>query len=363
MEYTVDYFRERLTTFLANSPKSNIVKVKETIVLEEPWEDASISIRLSTKYADQLIEVLNSLVLPLRFSCIYHVDTNITEYIWSPQAKDSDIFSRVFEFNFNGHSYKCYFAEISDRLEMLAKSAVRRKYNSPTEYRNLIFLRQYYSDKAKKSSELVEDSIPVSFFIEGFESYDESLLIEVSKNLNFNMLYFDRTSPFILIHTPPLSFEIAKGPIQFINDSFPNVIVSKAKDSLLLDLVSAVLDSDVRLSYLYYYQVIERASYFHLGDTTKSTLTKIINSPDIQANSDSYIDRIVETVLQDAKSDDESKIEKVTKSLCNPTVIWKEISANISFFSKPTTFDGGFTTNPITDESGNFEYFCGSWHP
>ncbi|MFC1932155.1 hypothetical protein ACFLXU_00790 [Chloroflexota bacterium] len=363
MDYTVDYFKERLTTFLANNPKSNIVKAKEIIVLEEPWEDDSVSIRLPVKIADKLIEVLNSLVLPPRFSCIFHVDKRIAEFIWGPQAKNSDIISRVFSFNFDGHNYKCYFAEVSDRLELLARCGVRRKYNSSTEYRNLLSLRQHYLDKIKKGSELTEDSIPVSFFIDGFESYDEPLLIDISKNLNFNMKYFDRESPLILIHTPPSSIEIAKEQIRFIDDSFPNVIASKSKDSLLLDLVSAALRSDVRMSYLYYYQVIERGSYFYISDTTKSTLAKIINSPDIQANSNSYIDRIVETVLQDSKSDEESRIEKVIKSLCNPTVLWKEISTNISFFSKPTTFDGGFATNPIIDESGNFEYFCSCWHP
>lgn len=363
MEHSVDYFKERLTTFLANNPKSNIREVRERIVLDNPWEDKSIGIRLSTKNTSQLIEALNSLVLPPRFSCIFHVDTKIAEFIWGPQEKDSDIISRAFEYNFNGRSYKCYFAEISDTLETLAKSAVRRKYDSSSNYRNLISLRQHYADKAKSGSELSEDSIPISFFIEGFESYDESFLIEVCKNLNFNMLYFDRDTPFIIIHTPPISSDITKEPIQFIDDSFPNVIVSQTKDSLLLDLVSAAMNSDDRMSYLYYYQVIERASYFHISDTTKSSLTKIINSPDIQANSEAYIDSIVEIVLQDAKSDDDSKIEKVTKSLCKPSVLWKEISVNISFFSKPTTFDGGFTTNPIIDESGSFEDFCGRWHP
>jgi hypothetical protein len=117
------------------------------------------------------------------------------------------------------------------------------------------------------------------------------------------------------------------------------------------------------MRYLYYYQVIERASSFYLSDTTKSTLNKILNSPDIQANADTYIDKIIESVNQDVKSDDESKIEKIVKSLCDPTILWKEISANIKFFSMPTSFEGGFITNPIIAETADYAYFCNCWHP
>jgi hypothetical protein len=206
---------------------------------------------------------------------------------------------------------------------MLAINAMQRKYHSPTEHRNLLSLREYYLKP--KGSELAKDSIPISFFIEGLESYDESLLIEISKHLNFYTDYFDRNSPTILIHTRPLSSEIAEEPVQFIAGAFPNIIVGKSKDSLLLDLMFAASQSDVRMSYLYYYQVIERAAYFHLSDITKSTLNKILNSPDIQTNTGTYIDRILETVIQDSKSDDDTKIERVIKSLCNPAILWKEI--------------------------------------
>lgn len=362
MEYTIDYFKDQLAYFLSNNPNSNIVQVRDRIVLEEPWDDKSLSILLSTKQAKQLVDALNSLILPPRFSSIFHIDTNTVEFIWGAISKDADIISRSFDLNFKGRSYKCYFAEASDRLRILAVSVLRRLYYSPSDYRNLISLKRHYLD-LPKSPELPEEYIAISFFITGFESYAESLLMELSKNLNFNMLYFDRKSPYILIHSLPLSSEIANDPIQYISDSFPNIIVSTSKDPLLLDLSSAALESDVRMSYLYYYQVIERAAYFYLSDITKSMLNKILHSPDIQTSTEAYIDRIVETVLVDAKSDDESKIEKVTKSLCNPNVLWKEISANIPFFSKPTTFDGGFTTNPIINEPGDYEYFCSCWHP
>jgi len=366
MDYTVDYFKERLTDFITNNPKSNIIerKVKDIvhIILEEPWEDDSISIRLSTKNAEQLIDALNFLLLPPNFTCIYHTDRKILEFIWGAQAKDSEYTSRTFEYNFSGRSYKCYFDKASDRLELLAKHAIQRKYYSPSEHRNLLYLREYYQD-IQKGSEPTENLTPISFFIEGMDSFDESLLTEISKNLNFYLHYFDRESPIILIHARPPSPEFVKKPVQYIDDAFPNIIISKSKDPLLLDLMSAALESDVRMSYLYCYQVIERAAHFHLNDITKSTLNKILNSPDIQANTDTYINRIVEAIIQDAKSDDESKIEKVVLSLCSPATLWKEISANIEFFSKPTSFDGGFAANPIIDESSSYDYFCSCWHP
>lgn len=362
IKHTINYFKQQLSTFLGNNPKSKIVRKKNRIVLEDPWEDRTISIRLYGKYVPQLIDTLNSLVLPPRFSAIFHIDTNIAEFIWSAISNDEETTSRSFNFNFNGRNYKCYYAQASDKLRMLATHALRRVWYSPSEHRNILSLRQYFRDR-EEDPDQVEGFTPISFFIEGFNSYDETFLVELSKNLNFNMQYFDRGSPVIDIHFLTSSPEIANEPIQYINESFPNIIVSKSKDSLLLDLSSEALQSEVRMKYLYHYQIIERASYFYLSDSTKSKLNKLLNSPDIQNNTDIYIESITETVLEDSRADDESKVEKVTKSLCNPQNLWKEISSNIAFYSKPTSFDGGFTTNPIIPEDGDYKYFCSCWHP
>jgi hypothetical protein len=359
---TINYYKERLTTFLGNNPNAKIVRKKNRILLEDPWEDKTISIRLSGRYVPQLIDTLNSLVFPPRFSAVFHVDTNIAEFIWTAVSNDEEIATRSFTFNFNGFNYKCYFAQASDRLEMVATHAVLRFWDSPSEHRNILSLRQYFRDR-EEDPDQVEGFSPISFFIEGFNSYDETFLVELSKNLNFHMKYFDRGTPVISIHSIAESSEIAKEPIKYINDSFPNIIVSKSKDPLLLDFASEALQSDIRLRYLYYYQIIERASYFYLGDSTKSKLNKLLNSPDIQNNTDIYIERITEAVLEEARADDESKVEKVTKSLCNPQNLWKEISSNIAFYSKPTPFDGGFTTNPIMPEGSDYDYFCSCWHP
>ncbi|MEE9176037.1 MAG: hypothetical protein V3U19_07670 [Thermodesulfobacteriota bacterium] len=360
--YTVAYFKEQLNNFLGNNPNSKIVRKKRGILLEDPWEDGTISIRLHGKYVPQLIDTLNSLVLPPRFSAIFHIDTNIVEFIWSAIPNDDEIISRSFNFNFNGRNYKCYYAQTSDRLKLLATHSLRRVWYSPYEHRNILSLRQYFRNR-KEDPDQVEDLTPISFFIEGFNSYDETSLLEISKNLNFNMLYFDRKSPSIDIHPLTSSPENATEPIQYINESFPNIIVSKPKDPLLLDLSSEAEQSDERMSYLYYYQIIERAAHFYLGDSTKSKLNKLLNSPDIQNNTDIYIERITETVLEEARAKDEVKIAKVTKSLCVPQNLWKEISSNIAFFSKPTSFDGGFTANPVIQEDSDYDNFCSCWHP
>jgi len=359
--HTINYFKEQLTTFLENNPNSKIVRKKHVILLEEPWEDRTISIRLSGKHVPQLIDTLNSLVLPPRFSAIFHIDTNTAEFIWSAMPNDEEIISRSFNFNFNEVNYKCYYAQASDRLKILATHALRRGY-SPYAHRNILSLRQYFRDR-EEDPDQVEDLTPISFFIEGLNSYDETSLVELSKNLNFNMLYFDRESPFIDIHSLTSSPESANKPIQYINESFPNIIVSKPKDPLLLDLSSEAEQSEERMSYLYYYQIIERAAHFYLGDSTKSKLNKLLNSPDIQNNTDIYIERITETVLEEARAKDEVKIAKATKALCVTQNLWKEISSNIAFFSKPTSFDGGFTTTPIVFEDFDYEKFCLWWNP
>ena len=35
----------------------------------------------------------------------------------------------------------------------------------------------------------------------------------------------------------------------------------------------------------------------------------------------------------------------------------------MEFHSKPTKFDGGFTTNFILNKDCDYDYFCNCWHP
>jgi len=190
--HTIHYFKEQLTTFLGNNPNAKIVgrqiRKKNRILLENPWEDETISFLLSGRYIPQFIDTINSLVFPPRFSAIFHIDTNIAEFIWSAIPNDEAIISRSFNFNFNGLNYKCYFAQASDKLRMLAKHAVRRKWYSQYEHRNILYLSQYFRD-IEEDPDQAEALTPISFFIEGFNSYDETFLVELSKNLNFNMQY------------------------------------------------------------------------------------------------------------------------------------------------------------------------------
>ncbi len=232
--HTIGYFKEQLATFLGNNPNTKIVRRKSRIIIQEPWEDRTISIRLYGKHVPQLIDALNSLVLPPRFSAIFHIDTNIAEFIWTALPNDEEIISRSFNFNFNESNYKCYYAEASAKLTILAKYTLRRVWYSPYGHRNILSLRQYFRDREEHSSR-EENLTPISFFVEGFNSYDETSLVELSKNLNFNMLYFDRESPSIDIH--PLVLPPESGKNQFNTSTNLFLILSSASLKTLCFLI------------------------------------------------------------------------------------------------------------------------------
>ena len=57
----------------------------------------------------KLSEIVNSLILPPRFSAIYHMDTNTMEYIYTRLKLDDPILSRQFIFNLDDKQYLCKF--------------------------------------------------------------------------------------------------------------------------------------------------------------------------------------------------------------------------------------------------------------
>lgn len=359
-------FEKKLAPFLSQNPNSKIGKRGKLHYVTNAWNVESVSFILEPDSDSDLIATLNSLILPPRFSAIYHLDTNTMEYIFTLLDRNSPYLSRQFEFTIEDKSYHCRFEDASDRLLLLSRLS-RPAGKEIGDDRNLMLLNMYTNPELAQSlgSEIVDffkEKRPVSFFVGEFEAFNEEKIVEISKHLNFFMQYYDRKTTYITIHPPESGEPEPVKQLQFVEADFPKKLSTKRQNPFLLDLALAANEADTRLKFIYYYQILEYAAFYYIEDNIKRDLLKVINTPDIFSNPDKYIPKILDTVSE-KKQDDVVKIEKIIKANCAPDIIWKEIQHNIPYFSKRQEFEGGFVIEPIITEDTTLEGFSEGWHP
>lgn len=360
-------FEKQLEPFFKLNPYSKIQKSKKGYRVIKPWNDESLCFILKPTSAADLISTLNSLILPPRFTALYHSDSNTMEYIYTLLGKNDPYFSRQFKFSLDSTTYHCKFGEASKRLLILSEVFMIVQQQSSTDYRHLLLLREYVKDAGKKRASLDDfftDIKPISFYISGFRNFDEATITEVSKHLNFFMQYYDRDCPYIIIHS--IETEALKMPkqLQFIETTFPSRISTRRQEPFLLDLALVAITStaEPRLQFLYYYQILEYAAFYYVDNDIKRHLLKVINTPDIQSNPDKYIPEMLDKVSE-LYQGEEAKLDRIVQIRCAPDDIWKEIQQNRSFFSQKQEFDGGHVMEPFISEDMTNESFRVAWHP
>lgn len=112
--------RNRLDPFFQHNQNSTLVARGSRAVVKDPWADDTLILRLPED-PDEAIETLNSLILPPLYSALFHRDRQDLEFIYTPVR--TDVHGRTFQFAFRGRSYRCEFADASDRLKKLAAMA------------------------------------------------------------------------------------------------------------------------------------------------------------------------------------------------------------------------------------------------
>jgi hypothetical protein len=360
-------FREKLTVFLNRNPDAKIEKQDDVYYVMNVWNADSISFIIEHQTQSELISALNNLIFPPRFTGIFHVDTNTMEYIYTLLDNNNPYLSRQFEFTIEGKTYHCGFNDASPRLLLLGKLfRPIGGIKGVGEDRNLMLLNMYTHPEILTTLGL-ENTFPsnvkpVSFFVNDFEGYDEEAIVEVSKYLNFFMRYYDRKTSYILIR-PPLSNEREPmGQLQFIETEFPTRISTKRKDSFLIDLALAAQDTNARLAFLYYYQILEYAAFYYMDNDIQRKLLQILNSPDLAAFPNKYITKILDMISEIRQTDD-AKLNKVVETCCDPSIVWKELQQNPSYFTKKIEFDGGFVIEAFISQDTTKESFSTMWIP
>lgn len=330
-------------------PKVIIDEIEgDKIHIKNLWSDDSFFLRFEKK--DDLT-FLNDLFFPEELMAVYSLNQRYMEVFAYPLDPEDDIVKRSFDFNYKGRTFKCSWKTPTDSFERIANAFREEKEESRTSYRNLRQFRDYYkrTELPKFMSKFFDDRKPFNFFIEGEFSIIKDEIISFCKLLNFYMSYFDRDTPNIQIFSKSYKKENFSLPCFSLFDKFPETINATEIDSILLDIISvANSSSDNRLSFIFYFQILEYASYYYLKSDIKYRLITLLKKPDISFKSEEYSKAIIEEFKNHFKNnDDKAKLDILITEHITLNDIKIELENNIEYFSRKIEFDGGFNLDPI----------------
>jgi hypothetical protein len=291
------------------------------------------------------------------------VDTRDFEVIWAPIPTDWDEWARSFEFRFNGHSYRCEFGNMSNRVRLIAQAIHGALPESRTNYRNLLRLRHFVRHvKENPDSPAAKTWAPTSFWIRNID-WEEDSVVDLTRHLNFYVRYFDRKAPHILIHEESLGDASQQAPIRYPFGDFPPLISGRQLHDHLLRLWESTLDPiDPFRLFLYNYHILEYAAFYHLDKEIHQSVKRIVSAPETLSRPDDAVRHILDAMVEARKSD-EAKIVEVVRQFVEPKKLWQEMQQNAAFFSSDVRFDGGFNLPAILKEDSTLELFEGVWIP
>jgi hypothetical protein len=339
-----------LETLKKNNPELTLKEIKgKAYIVEKPWNDDSFA--LIFRKGKRLPDLKSTYLFP-EFSSIYNSKDNKWEFIFSPVKKDDVLTKRQFEFNYKGNTFKCYFAKISRQLKVISQAFFILKSETVTTYRNLRPFKDYFAkNKPDYVKEYFKDRIPYSFYVEGPLDKIKEERIEFAKTLNFYLAYYDRESPLIQIFPKDKEESEIKLPCYTLFDEFPQTISSSKIDLTLLDIINVGHKTkDVRLEFIFYYQVIEYAAYYHLESEDQKKLANILKRPDINSQANNYTREIIEVLSEHFnvhKNKDKDKFHKAIRNHCSISDIKLELIENKEFFKKKIKFDGDLELNEL----------------
>lgn len=360
-----------LSLFSHRNPEARIEVRDGNLIVEKPWGDDSLVI--SVNATDKpLIDDLNFLRLPPRFTAIWHQDTNDLEVIFGPLRSDHPLRFRRFDFHFDGELYPCEFDDASKRLVNLANATIADGPPSDTDHRHMLLIRSFLrflereqegtSEKDTDNTEQKPPYILTSFWIRAVKIEEEEL-VNLARHLNFYMEYFDPTSPRILIHPEPTAIAGVSQPRLPEFDSFPESITGRSLDPYLLGLwESAISAADTVRRFLYSYQILEYAAFYFLRDDLMTSVRRILGAPDVCTHIEQTSRRLLD-LLAEQKMSDEQKITEVVRRSVELQKIWTVVDSWSEFFCSDQTFEGGFTVSALIRQGWTLEDFQASWSP
>lgn len=354
-----DPIRERLQTFILNNPEAEYRGDGGTRRICRPWGDPTLELRIPEDNPDPLIDALNAVYLPPRFTAVWHRDSRDLELIYTAHPVEQEVRSRSFVLRFGDREFRCEFGSASERLCTLAAAAIPVAPPTDTQHRNLAsFSVSRHTTRRGGNGAPPE---PTSFWIRHVE-WDENAIAELARHLNFYMRHFDRESPVMLVHDEPRENSAVKPRRRYPLGDFPPIISARPLDPYLLGLWSHSLGGDPFLRFLHGYQILEYAAFYYSKESVLHTLRRILASPETPSRLDDAVRRAMDALAEDRTSE-EHKLVSVFKQLVDPRAVWDEIEPNKDYFCGDVRFDGGCSIEPLLKPDWGFDDFVTAWIP
>lgn len=349
---------KRLQEFIKNNPYSKVEEETKHIKISKAWDDDTFIILLDKN--DDL-KLFDKVKLIDYLVAIYHLEEGKLEFIYAPVDPENEMLKRNFVFNYKANSYDCYFAESSKVLELIGKGFQQTKQASKTNYRELRMFNDFYTidEQPEFIKDFFENAKPFSFFVQGDFSTIQTDFTYFLRLLNFYMEYFDRGCPKIIIHRKETIIEDYIIPCLTGNgEDFPNSINAHNIDLTVLETIDvANKTDDIRLQFIFYYQVLEYCTYYFLDNSIKKELNHILKKPDINSCSKEYSKSILDK-LQDhfyKNKDDSVKMEKTITEFISICDIKLELEKNCEFFCQDIEFEGGLVVKKLFNRVEDIE--------
>jgi len=344
---------QNLTKLQTNNKGIIVNELPEEYQILNPWNDKSVSFSFPKV---KNLKAIKNLQFPEQLVALFDTELKSLEFIYGIIEKENKISERQFDFLYKGNIFKCNFGNISNSLSLLAKSFKERTAESATDYRNLRFLRDILTDKFYK--EYFQDHIISSFYVQGnFENINYDY-VGLSKSLNFYMAYFDRNTPRILIHAKNFEEEKHNKACMYeLFDTFPSLINAVNIDSTLLDtFMVANQTENIRLKFIFYFQILEYASYYYLDGRIQNKILQTFKNPSIFDKPEDFSKSLIEELKDHfSQKDDSIKLEKTITENISIEDIRNEISANKDFFAQDLEFEGGLKINKILKDANSVD--------
>jgi len=338
-----------LAVLKQNNSNINIEPVDGNFKVEKLWNDDS----LYFIFKDNVdLGLLENIIFPEELVAVYHKDKYLLEYIFSPLNPASNSLSRRFEFRFKDQAFTCYFDKSTKVIELLSSCfRMSKEKDSSSNYRNLRIFQDFFKKEtlSKSIQEYFKGKNAFSFFIKGNENFLLNDLAGLSKHLNFYMTFYDRNAPFCIVLNKKEEQEKYKEPCYSLAETFPLTINAREINPIILDILSVAHETkNIRLKYLFYFQVLEYCSYYYLNEDLKVKLCSVLKSPDIASKPEYYSKNIIDEFKNFFRQNDDTvKLEKAILNYCNFDDIKLELKENCNYFCRNIEFDGGFVLNAI----------------
>lgn len=347
---------KNLETLKKLNPSVEITEETDHINISNMWTDKTFMCRLE-KATD--FSPLENAFFPPELSALYHTDKSTLEVFFTPIFSNDELIKRQFSFFYKGLEFKASFGEPTELFRIIASGFRETDNSSDTDYRNLRKFRDYYKQETlpKYIQKYFENRVPINFFIQGDFSKISNDFVPLAKHLNFYLHYYDRETPILVIFEQDLDKKIYNLPCYTKKDKFPKVINFSKFDPVLLDLFQVSRrTANVRLKFIFFFQVLEYCAYYHLNDDLKKRLTNIIKRPDLLNNTSDYSKLLIEEFKDYFRQNDDSiKLEKLISDFCNWEDIKLEIECNKEYFATDLVFDGGLKIQAIINDKETFE--------